>query len=392
MFATVNLPQSFVFTAPTQVTFGVGAAQSIAEQANSLGGTRALVVSDKGVIAAGIVEPIMDLLSTAGLSPLVFDDFSANPKDFECVKGLEAATSHGADILVAVGGGSSMDTAKVIGTLLANGGRPIDWAGIGLVENPLPPLIAVPTTSGTASEVSYFAVFTDTENRTKTNIVSPYLYPEVALLDPALTKTVPPAITAATGMDVFCHAFESYTCTAANPITEGLALYAMELVGRYLRRAVADGSDMEARANMQVASTIAGLAFSNSDCCGVHCLAESLGGLADLPHGVACAIFLPYVFEYNMPSDYSKHARTGEVLGLDVRGLSAGEAARKTLEYLIEFERSIGIPRLREIPGADPALFPLAAKNASLNVSAPSQPCPTGEKDYLEMFQRAWKA
>ena len=262
MHATVNVPENFGFTVPTQITFKVGAAEGIADEVKALGGTRALVVSEKGIIAAGIVDPILESLKDAGLEPRSFSEFSPNPIDFECLDGLKAAQEHKADILVGVGGGSSMDMAKMIGTLQTNGGNPVDYAGFDLIKHPLPPLIVVPTTSGTGSEVTFCAVVTDTKKRAKVAPVSTYLAPKVALLDPTLTRTVPPAITAATGMDAFCHAFESYTCGLANPVTEGLALYAMELIGRYLNLAIEDGNNIEARTKMQLASTMAGMAFT----------------------------------------------------------------------------------------------------------------------------------
>lgn len=392
MYATINVPESFGFTVPTQITFKVGAAEGIADEAKALGGTRALVVSEKGVMAAGIVDPIMKLLKDAGPEPRIFQEFSPNPKDFECFEGLKAAQEHKADILIGVGGGSSMDMAKAIGTLQTNGGHPVDYAGIGLIKNPLPPLIAVPTTSGTGSEVTACAVVTDAKNRVKVNLVSPYLAPKVALMDPMLTRTVPAGITAATGMDAFCHAFESYTCTLANPITEGLALYALELIGRYLKPAVEDGNNIEARTKMQLASTIAGLAFTNSDCCGVHCMGESIGGMADMPHGVACAIFLPYVFEFNMNADPTKHAKIGEILGLDLRGLSPEEGAKKTLEYIVQWEKDLDIPHLKDIPGVNPQEFDHAAHGAVENLSAGSQPRTTVHADYMRMFEEAYKA
>ncbi len=392
MNATVNVPEGFGFNVATRIIFKVGAAEGIADEAQSLGGTKALVVSEKGVIAAGIVEPILKGLADAGLEPRLFDGFSPNPKDYECLEGLKVAQDHGADILIGIGGGSSMDVAKTIGLLQTSGGHPIDYAGIGLVSKPLPPIIAVPTTSGTGSEVTACAVCTDTKNRVKINIISPQLAPTVALLDPTLTCSVPRAVTAATGMDAFCHAFESYTCTLANPITEGLALYAIELVGRYLKPAVENGSDLEARTNMQFASTIAGIAFGNSDCLAAHCMAESLGGMVEMPHGVACAIFLPYVFEFNMEVEPSKHARAGEALGLDLHGLSAEEGAKKTLDYVRQWERELGVPRLRDVPGVDPDEFDYAAQGALANVAAGSQPRPTDHADYVRMFREAYDA
>jgi alcohol dehydrogenase len=390
MNATINVPESFAFSSPTRVVFRVGAAEGVADEARVLGGTRALVVSEAGVIKAGIAEPILERLGEAGLQPELFDGFGPNPKDYECLEAVKAAQKHGADVLVGVGGGSSMDMAKIIGLLQTSGGHPVDYAGIGLVQKPLPPVIAIPTTSGTGSEVTACAVCTDTNARVKVNIISPQLAPAVALLDPALTCTVPSSVTAATGMDAFCHAFESYTCTVANPITEGLALYSIELVGRFLKRAVEDGSDLEARTGMQFASTLAGVAFGNSDCLAAHCMAESLGGMVEMPHGVACAIFLPPVFEFNMSADPSKHARAGEALGLDLHGLTADEGAAKTLGHIRQWSRELGIPRLRDIPGVDPGEFGHAAQGAMENVAAGSQPRPTSLEDYMRLFQAAY--
>ncbi len=390
MYAAVNVPESFTFAVPTQIVFKVGATDGIADEAKALGGTRALVVSEKGVVAAGIVDPIVDRLKNAGFEPAIYQGFGPNPKDFECFEGLRTALEHEADILIGVGGGSSMDMAKAIGTLQVNGGHPVDYAGIGLVKSPLPPLIAVPTTSGTGSEVTFCYVVTDTKERVKVNCVSPFLAPKVALMDPLLTCSVPAGITAATGMDAFCHAFESYTCTLANPITEGMALYAMELIGRYLEPAVEDGNDLEARTKMQLASAIAGIAFTNSDCCGAHCMGESIGGMVDMPHGVACAIFLPSVFEFNMSADPAKHARVGEVLGLELGGLTREEGAEKTLEHILNWERDLGIPYLRDIPGVDPQEFDHAAKGAMENLAAGSQPRATGQEDYERLFQEAY--
>ena len=390
MHATVNVPQNFTFTVPTEIVFEVGAADGIADHASALGGTRALVVAEAGVIAAGIVAPIVQRLEDAGLAAVVFDEFSPNPHDYQVFDGLKAAQEHGADILVAVGGGSSMDMAKAIGTLQTNGGHPVDYAGIDLIGKPLPPLIVVPTTSGTGSEVTFCYVVTDTGNRVKVNCISRYLAPKVALMDPVLTCSVPPDITAATGMDAFCHAFESYTCTLANPITEGLTLYAMELIGRYLGRAVRDGGDLEARTMLQLASLIAGIGFTNSDCCAAHCMGESIGGMVEMPHGVACAIFLPYVFEYNMEVDPSRYARVGEVLGLELGGLPVEEAAVRTLEHLRGWLDELGIPHLRDVPGVDPAEFDTAAQGAMENLAAGSQPRPMGHAEYRKMFEDAY--
>jgi alcohol dehydrogenase len=285
-----------------------------------------------------------------------------------------------------------MDMAKMIGVLQTNGGAAVEYAGFDLVKNPLPPLIVVPTTSGTGSEVTFCAVVTDNEKRAKIAPVSTYLAPRIALMDPALTCSMPVATTVATGLDAFCHAFESYTCALTNPATEVMAGEAMRLVGRYLDVAVQDGSDLEARGYLQIASTMAGMAFTNSDCCGVHAMSESYGGMVDMPHGIACAVFLAPVFAFNMEADPARHGRVGEFLGLDIGGLSAAEAAALTLDHLVRWQRELGVPRLSEIPGVDPKDFDQAAQGATENLAAGSQPRPTSVEDYRRMFDEAYKA
>ena len=206
-----------------------------------------------------------------------------------------------ADFIVGLGGGSSMDTAKAIAVIITHGGKPSDYFGADTLTKPIAPLVCVPTTSGTGSEVTPFAVITDSKTRVKMNILDSGVVPTSSFVDPELTVSMPAGLTASTGMDALTHAVEAYTCKLANPLTDALAMKAVRIIAGSLRRAVADGSDADARNEMALGSLIAGYAFGNADVGGVHCMAEAIGGFYDTPHGVANSVFLPLVTEFNVP-------------------------------------------------------------------------------------------
>ena len=307
---------SYSFAIPTRVEFGEGSIRKVGEEAKALGASRVMLVADKGVIAAGLTAEAEDCLRREGLPFTVFDNIVPNPRDVHCEEGYRAAKEYGADLLVAVGGGSSIDTAKAIGTLLTNGKTVLDWCGAQLLERPITPLIAIPTTAGTGSEVTPFAVITDTKTHSKLNIFDPKAAASVALVDPSTLLKLPAHIMASTGIDALTHAVEAYTCNLANPHTDAYAIYAVGLIVKNLRKAVSK-ADIESCTGMMLGSTIAGIAFGYSDVAAVHCMAEALGGLYDTPHGVANALFLPVVTEFNIPADVSKHADIARALGVN---------------------------------------------------------------------------
>ncbi|MFZ5632789.1 MAG: iron-containing alcohol dehydrogenase [Bacillota bacterium] len=386
----MDVLKKFMFNLPTRIEYGVGVLDTVGEEARKLGGSKALLVSDKGVISAGLTDPILKSLHDAGLTVDIFDQVAPNPRDYDCVKGAEMAREKGTDILIAVGGGSSMDTAKTIGTLLAHGGKPQDWAGFNLLKKQIMPLICIPTTAGTGSEVTFFAVITDTEKKFKMNLLDAKLAARVALVDPATTLSLPPLLTASTGMDALTHAIEAYTCTLATPITDALALYAIKLISRSLKKAVDNGRDIEARSQMMLGSLIAGIAFGNSDVGGVHCMAEAVGGMYDTPHGIANSVLLPYVFEFNIPENPKKHADVAEAMGVDISGQTPEQAAKKGIEAIRALSKAVGIPRMKDIPGVDEKDFAYLAKCSAENVSADSNPRKAGAEEYLELFKKAY--
>jgi alcohol dehydrogenase len=311
-----NLQSVFSFELPTKIIFGPGCVKELLNQLGALGVSRPLIVSDAGVAAAGVLDKVLSVL-TKNEKHKIFNGVEANPKDTNVFSGAQAYRAFGADGIVAVGGGSPIDCAKSIGVLAANGADDIKaFEGKNVPSKPLPPLVCVPTTSGTGSELTFSSVITDTKNGYKMTIKNPFTAAKAAVCDPLLTLTVPPGVTAATGIDALTHAIEAYTAVCSEPISDAAALYAVELIYSSLVAAFNNGSDVEARSRMLMGSMLGGIAFSHSDVASVHCIAESLGGLYDLPHGVCNAIFLPYVMEYNMEYCEQRYARIARAMGL----------------------------------------------------------------------------
>jgi alcohol dehydrogenase len=380
--------RTFSFQLPTRIEFGDGLSHRVGEEAKGLGGTRALVVTDPGVRAAGLVEPVLEDLRQAGIDGLVFDDVSPNPRDLQVAHGAAVASAEGCDVLVAVGGGSPMDVAKAIGVIQTHGGTIQDYEGLGMVSRPITPLIAIPTTAGTGSEVTFWSVITDTNRSFKMSVGSPLIAATVALVDPLLTLGLPQKVTASTGMDALTHAVEGYTATLCEPLTDSLAMSAIRLVGANLRQAYANGSNTEARYQVMLASLLAGVAFGNSDVGGVHCMGEAIGGLYDTPHGVAMAIYLPVVADFNCIAMPEKFAAVAVALGEDVSGLSVVDAAKRAGVALRKLSRDVHIPSAAEV-GVRAEDFQRLAHAASINVSVESNPRVATEQDFYAMFEAA---
>jgi alcohol dehydrogenase len=298
------------------------------------------------------------------------------------------AAAERVDLIVAVGGGSPIDTAKGVGVLQTHGGRIADWEGWSIVTKPITPLITIPTTSGTGSEVSFWAVITDTSRHYKMSVASPLIAARVALLDPELTLSLPRRLTASTGMDALSHSVEAYTAAIGCPLADAFAVAGIEACGRSLRRACADGSDLEARYGMMYASMIGLLAVGGSDVAGVHCMGEAIGGLYDTPHGDAMAIYLPVVTEYNLSAAPEKYANVARLLGEDVEGLPIEHAARRAVDALRKLNADLGIPSAAEA-GVIRADFGRLAKAAAINLSADSNPRPAGAEEYRRLFELA---
>jgi alcohol dehydrogenase len=382
--------ESFSFLLPTRIAFGNGMIHRVGEEATALGGTRAFIVTDPGIVAAGLTEPVIGALGKAGLESIVFSALEANPRDTSVARGAEVAGGKNCDLLVGVGGGSAIDTAKAIGVIRSNGGSITDYEGLDVVKKPIPPLIAIPTTAGTGTEVTFWSVITDTKRSFKMSIGSSLLAPTVALVDPEVTVGLPPDLTASTGMDALTHAIEAYTATVSQPVTDSLALSAIELIGKSLGKAYANGANRQARYDMMLASLLAGLAFGNSDIGGVHCMAEAIGGLYDTPHGVANAIYLPVVMEHNCMANPEKFARIARALGVNTANMSTNQAARCSHEVIRELSESLDIPSAKEV-GVLPEDFKKLAKAAAINVSVESNPRVIDVAGFYQLFEKAYE-
>jgi alcohol dehydrogenase len=372
------------FDMPTRVQFGRGIVATLAEEAERFGATRVMVVTDPGVLAIGLVEPLVQQLEDAGLEVTVFDQVQPNPRDLHCIEGADLARSKGIDLFVGLGGGSPIDTAKCIAVLLTNGGHPRDWEDFGALQHDPVPVIAIPTTAGTGSEVSPSAIITDTVRRKKMNLFDPRICPRVALVDPELTFSVPPSVTAATGMDALSHAIDSLHCLLDTPASDAMALEGARLNAKYLERAFADGGDIEARCGMAQASLVAGIAVGITDVSGCHSIAEAIGAVYDHAHGVCCAIGLPMIMRFNLPASTDKYARLAHAFALDTSDLDADEAAQRAIDYVRDRSVGLGIPALADL--IDEADLDLLAEKAFANTSTPSNPLSPDVAAFREMF------
>ena len=379
----MSLMKPFSFELPTRIEFGAGVSSAVVDVLKEMGKKRPLVVTDPGLIAAGIFDRIRAQLEGSGVQFDVFSSVEANPKDGNVMEGAAAARSFGADCLLAIGGGSPIDCAKGIGIIATHGGKIRDYEGRTSVVKDILPIVAIPTTSGTGSEVTFSSVITDTANKFKFSIRHPRLAAKVALCDPELTASMPPMLTAATGMDALTHAIEGFTAIPSEPIADACALQAIELIVRYLPRAVRSGNDMEARTGMLMGSVLAGISFSHSDVAAVHCIAEALGGMYDAPHGMCNAVALAPVMEYNMPYCRERYAKIAAAMGYGYE--TDQEGARKAVTHVERLAAEVGLPSFRSLGVRDEDMETIAEKSVK-NGSNASNPRPMGKNEYLELL------
>ncbi len=378
---------NFEFVLPTRIIYGAGCVRQLPDEIRKMKHERPLLVTDKGLIKAGIVKRITDILDKAEIEYEIYDGIQPNPRDTTVMEAAKFAAEKKIDMMIAIGGGSSMDTAKAVGVILKEGGEIGDYEGLGMVSEPITDLVAIPTTVGTGSEVTFWSVITDTKRHFKMSVGSPLIAARLALVDPDLVETLPPSIIAATGMDALTHAIEGYTGKLSEPITDACGIYAIEMIGKNIRNAVYD-SEPEARGKMLLGSLIAGICFGNSDIAGVHCMGEAMGGLYDLPHGLSMAIMLPHVMEYNCVACIDKFIRIAKALGENVEGLSDREAAYKAVEAIKNLNRDLAIPTLAEINVREEDIPELAERSAA-NVSVDSNPRKAEKKDFEKIFLSA---
>jgi len=383
------------FYSPAKVITGDGCAAALGAEAAALGVERMLLVTDKVIReTTESVANALASLKSAGVVAEVFDNVEHDPLVTTAIRSTDFAREFNPEAIAGLGGGSALDIAKATAIFLTNEDTPLcELWGLENVPKKGLPLISLPTTGGTGSEASRACVLTDLERdgaRTKKAIFSSKVVSTVAIIDPLLTITAPPALTAATGMDALTHAIETYVSKEAQPLTDPLALEAVRLIGRYLRRAVANGSDLEARRGMAHAAFMAGLAFSNGQLGIVHAIAMVMGGQFNIPHGAANALMLPYVMEFNEMAATYRFSRIANALGERLEGLSERDAAHRASVAVHRLMEDIGIPRrLGDVAVPRDAIPALAEESFGNQRLRSANPRGTTEKDFVGILERA---
>tara|TARA_R110002072_G_scaffold130059_1_gene268836 strand:+ start:4276 stop:5442 length:1167 start_codon:yes stop_codon:yes gene_type:complete len=385
--------QGFEFNTVARIINGAGSALELASQCRHLAVQRPLVVTDPGLMAIGLVQPVLAALEQAGLAPLVFDQVREDPPEATVQAATDVARAGGVDGVIAVGGGSSMDVAKVVAVLLGGTQTLSELYGVGQVSGKRLPLILVPTTAGTGSEVTPVAVITTGET-TKAGVSSPVLLPDVAVLDAALTLGLPPAVTAMTGVDAMVHAIEAYTSRhKKNPLSDSLAIHALQLLSRNIRTAVLEGSNQQARENMLLGACLAGQAFANAPVAAVHALAYPLGGHYHIPHGLSNSLVLPSVLEFNAPEASALYAELAEVvIGASVAGSIEAKTAA-LIAALRELIADVALPATLQLAGVKEQDLELLASDAMLQQRLlVNNPRDVAYEDALAIYQAAYGA
>ncbi len=374
------------FRLPTRTVLEPGCVARLPEIAASYEPRKVLLVTDRGYRATGTPERVARDLAAQSLTVLLTDEIEPNPRSTTVDRLAERARAERASLVVGLGGGSVLDAAKVLAMLIPNGGRAEDYEGKNRAPKPSLPFLAVPTTCGTGSEVTWVSVITHPERLWKMSLKGDSMYPDWALVDADLLKTLPPSFVAWTGLDALTHALEAVTGRAANPASDALAARAITLLFRYLKRAVEDiGDDTEAREGMAEASTLAGMAFGNADVAAVHCLSETIGARWDTPHGLANAVLLAPVLRSHGDSIAPRLAVLEAALPGGPTGADDRERAERFLVSVEALVRTLHTPEFADL-GIPPADYPWIAKRAALNGSNASNPRPMGAPEYLALL------
>jgi alcohol dehydrogenase len=383
------MTRPFTLQSTPRLRFGCGLVAELAAECRRLGAARVLLVTDPGLIAAGLAARVQALLAAADLAVATFAEVEADPSLQTAQACAEAARAHGADLLVGLGGGSPMDTAKVAAVLLTNE-TPLDsMFGIDLVPRPGVPVLLVPTTAGTGSEATPIAILSDHDEQLKKGVVSPHLFPRAAIVDPELGLGVPPAVTAASGIDAMLHAVEAYTSKNANPVSDVLGLRAIRLIHGALERAFKDGRDLAARTAMAEGAMLAGMAFANAGVTAVHAFAYPIGAEFQIPHGVANSLMMGVVLRFNADGAPGRFAELADALGVPDHG-DAAATAHAVIDALVALARAVRIPEHLADFGVTEADLPrLAAGVMKVTRLLANNPRPLTEADALRLYRAA---
>lgn len=376
------------FVAP-EFIFGEGAIGLAGRYAHNFGAQKVLIVTDPGVILAGWANEVQRNLDAEGISSSIFSTVSPNPRAEEVMVGAEFYRAENCDVIIAVGGGSPMDCAKAIGIVATNRRHILSFKGVDRVPIPGPPLICIPTTAGTAADVSQFAIISDQQEKVKEAIISKTTVPDVALIDPATCLTMDSSLTACTAIDALVHAVEAYGSTANAPMFDLHALEAIRLISANLEKVLATPDDLELRGKIMLGSLQAGLAFSNSSLGAVHAMAHSLGGYLDLPHGECNAILLNHVMEFNYPQVAERYKEIGKALGLPMDKLGSRESKTAILTEIIRLKHSVGITTTLKQRGATSSDIPQLARKALEDPCMITNPRIVAQRDIEVIYEEA---
>jgi alcohol dehydrogenase class IV len=382
------------FQVPPTIVVGAGASRTVGEHAVRIGGKRALLVTDPYILESGIAEMIQTHLAASAVTTSLFAGVQPDPTDRNVEEGVTALDESGADVIVAVGGGSALDAAKMIAIQKFNRGPISDFMGYHRIPKPGLPLIAIPTTAGTGSEATRVTVITDSITHTKMMILDGKLVPTVALVDYELTMTMPASLTAHVGVDTLTHGIEAYVSTLASPMTDPYALSCVSLVGHHLRSAWHDPDDRTARAGMALAALHGGMAFANSSVCLVHGMSRPLGATFGIPHGLSNAVLLPAVTAYSLAGAPGRYAVVARTLGIATAEDSDASAGQKLVDALQTLNDDLQVPRLRDLRGVDSERFAASVEKMAQDALASGSPArnpvePTADV-IIDLYHRAW--
>lgn len=367
---------------------GRGCIQEASKIIQDMGIRKALVVSDRPLIASGVTEQVLSILRKSGLDYIVYDDVQPNPTCQNVHDGFQVYQEHGCDAIISIGGGSPQDAAKAIGIVATNGGHIRDYEGLHQSQHKSVPLVAFNTTAGTSSEVTINYVITDEERKVKMVMVDKNSLVSLSVNDPELMLSKPSSLTAATGMDALTHAVEAMVTPGGFTVTSATAAAAVELIFEYLPRAVRDGGDLEAREHMTYACFLGGIAFNNAGLGYVHAMAHQLGGVYDLPHGVCNAMLLPYVEEMNAKHVPGKFRHIAKAIGMDVKGKSDEQCSEYVIEAIRQLSKEVGIPEKLSELGVEDLDIELLADNAMKDACAPGNPYQPSKDEVMELFRK----
>ena len=380
---------SSAFYIPTVNFMGAGCLTQAADAIKSHGFKKALIVTDKVLNQIGVVTQVAVLLTERDIDSVVYDGTQPNPTIKNVDEGLALLKENQCDFVISLGGGSPHDCAKGIALLAANGGQIGDYEGVDRSAKAQLPVVAINTTAGTASEMTRFCIITDEERHIKMAIVDKNTTPLISVNDPQLMLAKPASLTAATGMDALTHAIEAYVSTAATPITDAVAIKAIELIQQNLRTAVKEGQNLNAREQMAYAQFMAGMAFNNASLGYVHAMAHQLGGYYNLPHGVCNAVLLPHVQRYNAQVSSERLRDVAKAMGVDVEGMTAEQGANAALEAIVALSKDVGIPLgLKEL-GVKEEDIALLADNALKDACGFTNPKQATHEEISQIFMAA---